>query len=528
MSEVRARIFFRSFIGAAHIIVSLYFIWLSKHMVDVAIGSQQESIVGSVIQMAVCVLLQIALSSVGSRLDVKNSTTLRNGLRYRFFRHIMTSKWSGREGMHTGEMMNRLESDVYKVADTMSRTLPAVLISGFQFVVAFIFLGSFDWRLSVAMVVIMPMALLASKAYVKYTRRYNKDIREMDSRLSAYMQENIQNRTLISTMKYTPQTMDDFESMQSTLGDKILRYTDFSLFSRRMVQLGFALGYLVGFTWCIIGLREGSISFGVMTALLQLVAQVQRPIVEFTRQLPSFIHITTSLDRLADISNMPLELFDDEVRLSGNVGVRVKDVEFSYPSDGLVIKGLNCDIKPLSMNAVVGPTGIGKSSLVRLILALVEPQKGSIELYDDTQSVKVSSATRCNIAYVPQGNSLLSGTVRSNLLLANPNATDEQMREALHTAVADFVFDLREGLDTQCMEKGSGFSEGQAQRIAIARGLLRSGSVLLLDEPTASLDIETEKTLLQRIREYANNKTIIIITHSATTATKCENIISLD
>lgn len=527
IAGLRVKIFTRSLLGMLHIFVSLYFIWQSKQLVDIATGVEQGSIWSGVAMLAVCILSQILLSTAGSRLEVNSEVLLRNRLRFKMFNHIMTSRWAGREGMHTGDLINRLDEDVFMISDTMCRVLPAVLVTGVQFVAAMLFLMSMDWRLAIAVVVIMPIALLLSRIYMKRVRRYTKDIREMDGRLNAYMQEYVQNKTLVSTMEYTVNATDDLATMQSLLRDLILRRTDFTLFSRKVIQSGFAVGYLTAFIWGIMGLKEGSITFGMMTAFLQLVAQVQRPIFDMSRQLPSFIHMTTSLDRLSDITQMPQELQGKEERLEGSVGLSFRDVKFSYPSDEPIFNHFNCEIKPNSINAIVGPTGVGKSTMVRLILALITPTEGSVEFYDSHRRVEASAKTRCNVAYVPQGNSLLSGSVRSNLLLANPDATDEQMRQALHTAVADFVLELPDGLDTQCGESGGGFSEGQAQRIAIARGLLRSGGLLLLDEPSAALDGGTEKVLLERLHRFAADKTVIMVTHSHAMSQQCDNIISL-
>ena len=274
-----------------------------------------------------------------------------------------------------------------------------------------------------------------------------------------------------------------------------------------MVSAAFSLGYIAAFLWGVYGISKGAITFGVMTAFLQLVGQVQRPLVNLARQIPSFIYSTTSIDRLMEMEDAPKEVAGHPVKL---------------------LQGLTFDFPPLSRTAIVGETGSGKSTLIRLMLALLKPVDGRVVLYDGTQEVPASAATRCNLVYVPQGNTLFSGSVRENLRMGNPEATEEEMKAALETAVADFVFSLPDGMDTRCGEGGAGLSEGQAQRIAIARGLLRPGSILLLDEFSSSLDPETEQRLMDNLTKKAAGKTMIFITHRERIAQLCERTCRID
>lgn len=508
--------------GCVRAAAMLGFIWTSKYLIDIATGSAEGSFRVYVPLLAGCMLVQLASGAAKARIGTRNEIRLRNELKYRIFTHLMESRWTGRDSFHTGDVMNRLDQDVAAVSGLVCISAPSAIATCVQLAGAFWLLARMDLRLALIIVALMPVAILLSKGFVRRLRRLTREIRMSDSKVQSHLQENLQHRTLISALEYTSKTTDELMSLQTDLQNKVMDRTDYSLFSRFMVQSGFAAGYLAVMLWGIYGLRNGSISFGVMAAFLQLVSQIQRPIVDLSRQVPGVVRVLTSVERLCELTDIPLEEQGDPVRLEGMQGVRFEDVTFTYPDgDSPVLDGFSHDFRPGSLTAVEGETGAGKSTMIRLITALLLPEKGRICLYDGKCSVTASPRTRCNIVYVPQGNTLISGTIRENLLLGNPDARDNELEDALHCAVADFVMELPDGLDTVCGESGAGLSEGQAQRIAIARGLLRPGGILLLDEPTSSLDPDTERELLGRLGKHVKNKTLIIITHRESVSSLC-------
>ena len=511
--------------GTTRIGISLTFVWQCKHLIDIATHQADGNIAIGLASMTGCIVLQLLLSSLVNRLYAHTEISLRNRLRQNLFEHILKSHWSGRETFHSGDMLNRMEEDVRTVTDLLAGSIPSAGITLFQLAGAALFLFCLDRRMAVVILLIMPLALLFSKFYMKRMRHLTREIRATDSRLQSHLQENLQHRTLISTLEYTSMAADMISTLQSGLKRLVMRRNSFSIFSGLTVQAGFALGYLTAFAWGIYGLDTGTVTFGTLTAFLQLVAQVQRPVVELARQIPAFISALTSVERIDELTSLPLEEQGEPLILKGKVGIRLENVTFAYP-DGKrkVIEHFTHDFEPGSLTAVLGETGSGKSTMVRLMLALLRPDGGNITLYDERQSLPASPLTRRNFVYVPQGNTLVSGTLRDNLLLGNPEATDAQMWKALHMAAADFVHELPQGLDTPCGEMGTGLSEGQAQRIAIARGLLRPGNIVLLDEPTSSLDSDTEQTLLERLSHTIQGKTLIIITHQMQTARLCDKI----
>lgn len=512
--------------GVLNVSVSLLFVFVCKHLIDIATGVSGDALNTYIAWMLGCLVAQLAFSAFRSCLVGRTETALQNELHRRLFVHLMESCWSGREKLHTGDMLNRLEEDVQTVTGALCGTIPSLFITLFQLGGALFFLSQLDIRLAAVVVCIMPVALLFSKGYVRKMRRLSREIRDTDSRIQSHLQENLQHRILIRTLEYTGQAVHRLVSVQTELWKKVRQRTDFSVFSRSMVQIGFMTGYAVAFLWGVFGLQKGTVTFGMMAAFLQLVAQIQRPMVDLSRQVPAFIRIFISAERLIELEELPQEQQGEPVRLEGEVGVRMEQVCFAYPeSSRPVLNRFSYDFKPGSLTAIVGETGVGKSTLLRLILALLRPEEGRVVFYHGSREVEASPQTRCNLSYVPQGNTLVSGTIRENLQMGNPKATDEEMKRALYLAVADFVLDLPDGLDTLCGERGTGLSEGQAQRIAIARGLLRPGSVLLLDEPTSSLDSETEKLLLQRLSGQLHGKTLILISHREAIAQLCTSVV---
>lgn len=514
--------------GMFRMAVSLAFVWLCKYVIDVATHQTAGSLSHGICLMVGCILLQLSLSAVSSRLYASTDVSLSNRMRSGLLTHLLKSRWNGRELFHSGDMLNRMEGDVSVVVRMMVGLFPSVGIVLSQLVGAAAFLLMLDRRMAVVILLIMPVALVFSKLYMMKMRKITREIRETDSRVQSHMQENLQHRTLIAALERTPMILNTMGSLQLGLKRLVMQRNSYSVFSSVLVQAGFAFGYVVAFSWGVYGLNKGTVTFGMLTAFMQLVAQVQRPVVDLSKMVPSFINGLTSVERLNELYSLPLEEQGAPVQLAGPVGIRLEHVTFRYPgSEREVLHDFSHDFAPGSLTAVLGETGSGKSTLLRLLLALLQPAEGRILLYAGREERTASPLTRGNFIYVPQGNTLVSGSLRHNLQLGNPEATDEQMYAALHTAAADFVADLPEGLDTPCGEKGEGLSEGQAQRIAIARGLLRSGSIILLDEPTSALDAETTRLLLQRLTEKVGSKTLILITHQEQTAHLCSHTVRL-
>ena len=497
---------------------ALGFVYVCKGMVDAAVAAlngAEESLWGWAVGMAGIIVLRILVGAVRTYLQARTDVKMRNKLRARMFDVLLRLQNDGGERRHTGDLLNRVLEDVRVVASAMSVSLPNVFGAGLQFVAALVFLMILDVRLAIVIVVIVPVGVLGGRFVARRLRQMTHDIRRTDSKVQSHLQESMQNLTVLQTMEYTDASSSSLGELQGALYSNEIRRVRFSIVSRIIVSLAMSSGHAIAFIWGAWGISTGVVSFGMMTAFLQLVGQIQRPLMELSQTLPSIIHAMASVDRIIEVEELPSERTEESIMLEGSVGVRMEDVSFAFPdSSADVISEFSYDFAPGSRTAIVGPTGVGKSTLIRLLLSLLRPREGKISLYTDSSAdVTVSPSTRCNLVYVPQGNSLFSGTIRENLLVGNPEASDEQMKEALNVAAADFVEQMPLGLETQCFEKGAGLSEVQAQRIAIARALLRPGKVLLLDEFSSALDAETEEVLMERLTSHMPDRTMIFITH---------------
>ena len=513
LRPLKWRVLLSAFLGLLQVSLSLAFVWYSKKVVDLATGEADGSLVRGVCFFAGILLLQIIIRTVSRYWEGFMVVEAQNSGRAKVFARVMKSIWQGRERFHSADTINRLEEDIRIVVDFLCVSLPGAMVTVCQFIASCIFLFALSPQLGWILVFIMPVAVVGSRLFFRKMRSLTGEIRRSDSLVQAHMQENIQHRIVVRTMGNTEEALEQLDDIQDDVRDKTLTRLGYSAFSRTIMQLGFMTGYAAAFVWSVYGISKGTVTYGLMTAFLQLVGQVQRPVAEFAGQIPAFIRALSSEDRLLELSEQVQEEQAPEVRLDGAPGIRVENLSFRYEGAvAPVFDGLSFDFKPGTMTAILGPTGSGKSTLVKVIMNLLKPTSGSVTLYDP--ATPSGPGTLCNFMYVPQGNSLMSGTIRQNLRLAAPKATDEQLYAALHDASADFVKDLPDGLDTVCAEVGQGLSEGQAQRIAIARALLRPGGILVLDEATSALDGDTESALLGNMaRKYHGSKTILCITH---------------
>ena len=513
--------------------IALCYVYISKSLVDVASGvgeggARELVLLGCA--MVLTILLRIGFQSCISYVESKAEIKIANSLRQREFDKLMHLKSDYRKHWHSGDLVNRMQSDVSAVASSIGRVIPNLTGAVLKFSAAFAYMLVLEARLAWLLVLVIPVGVFGGRFVLRRTRALTLAVREGDGKVQSHVQESVQHLPVIQGLEYGANSSSELEMIQNDFYSKIMRRTRFSIVARILTALAFSLGYAIAFLWGVRGIWLGSVSFGLMTAFLQLVGQIQRPLLEMSEQLPSLFHCSASIDRLMEIEAMPGEEEGEALMMDGIAGVRLENLSFHYPDgEEMIFDNFSHDFKPGSRTAVIGETGIGKSTLIKLLMSLLQADSGRITLYDmKGDCAEASSRTRCNMVYVPQGNTLFSGSIRENLLMGKPDADESQMREALHRAAADFVDRMPEGLDSQCFEAGGGLSEGQAQRIAIARALLRPGSILLLDEFSSALDPETEELLLERLNDGSSDKTMIFITHRERVADYCDSILRLD
>ena len=409
-------------IGLSSVVVSLAQVTAVRHAIDVASGAARGNLYWAVAVMGLLILCDFLLNISSTWVQNLLGIRAQNRMQQRMLDRILRSRWHGKEHFHSGDVLNRLEFDVANVVDFLTQTIPSTLSVFAMFVGAFCYLFAMDAVLALITVAIIPVFVGLSKLYVNRMRKLTKDVRAEDSRVQSTLQETIQHRMLIKTLESETMMVNRLEQTQGVLRHKVVKRTVFSVFSNTILNVGFALGYLVAFLWAALRMAANSLSFGGMTAFLQLVNRIQSPARSLTRLVPAFVSVFTAAERLMELEETPLDEQGEPVALESPCGIRLEHVGYAYEDGQDVLRDLSFDFKPGTCTAVLGETGAGKTTLIRLILGLVKPKDGKAEIYSGvysnvTNTVPLSPLTRCNLAYVPQGNTLLSGTVRDNLRL---------------------------------------------------------------------------------------------------------------
>lgn len=518
------------FVGISLVAVDLLFVAASKLVIDIATQTETTiSLPYACVALAIIIILQILLGTTSRWIKATLSVKAINKLQHRIYQRLLITEWKCLQQFHSGDIVNRIQKDTTEISQFITDILPNFFAILIKFIGAFVFLFLMDKTLALVVVIILPIFIVISRIYISKLKELTHKAKNIESAIQSYLQESLQHTNVLKTLLCIDQATEKLFYQHKELQQTIYHKTFYSSTTATLLNLGFASGYFFTFCWGAYNLSQSLITYGTLMAFIQLVSQIQGPIRSLTGFIPIFINVSTSIERLEELESLELESYHHSPKnLNIPKGIKIENLTFSYNENSRnIFEKFNLDIKPQSKVAIIGETGSGKTTLIRIILSLVHPTDGKVSIYSDSFNSPLTAEQRKFIAYLPQGNTLLSGTIRENLLLAKPNATESEIENVLRMACAEFVFNLPLKLDTQCSEKGGGFSEGQAQRICLARTFLREAPIFILDEATSALDNETEQKIIENISTYLSNRTIIFVTHRNAVLKICDKVVKI-
>lgn len=503
----------------------------SKYMIDIITGYETSKLWVMILIMVGSTIFSLAFSSIISRISTKLSIDINNDIQADIFDKIVDADWLSLNKYSNGDILNRFNGDISTVSSNAISWLPTIIIAVYNFIATFFVIMHYDWVMAVIALGSAPVMLLMSRFMIKKQRDYSKKVREMSSQLMTFEVEAFYNFDTIKSFGVAPHYSKKMRWWQGKFRDISLKYNLFSIKTNIFLSiLGTAVQF-IAFGYCLFRLWTNDITYGTMTLFLQQRSNLSSAFNSVVSIIPAFLNSSVSAHRIRELVELPREVHNPE---SGEMDkyadqgfeVQMKDVNFSYAEGTRVITESAFQAKPGEIVALVGPSGEGKTTMIRLILGLVRPDQGEVKLRAlGAREIKMNAETRHLFAYVPQGNTILSGTIAENMRMVKEDATDEEIVEALKVSCAwEFVEKLPLQINNSVGERGRGLSEGQAQRIAIARAVLRDAPILLLDEATSALDVTTERTVLRNIVKQHPNKTCIVTTHRPSVLNLCQRV----
>ncbi|WP_118195427.1 ABC transporter ATP-binding protein [Albibacterium indicum] len=519
----RSELFWYFIIELAAIFLSLAFVYWSKQAVDFAIAKDSSALKEALILSAVCLLLAMFGRIFSRWLNERTRIAMLSDLQNSVTRNQMMASWKVVKQLHSGDIQVRIHSDCKEIVYMIGYSWLSFMLTTIRLLASFGFLWSMDPMLALLILAISPL-LIFSKVYFKKLRKLNTDTKEAESVFGNVLQENLRFRLSIRVLGMHRTRWAKTKGSQEQLVRLKKRLLNFSTLSQGMVKLVMNAGFLLTFVWGVYRLYTNEISFGTMTAFLQLVGRVQAPMLGMMAFVPLFIRFRTSVQRVQELMNVDIEEEEEAEIISTPKAIRVAGLTFGY-EDRLVIDNLHAVMRVGKPTALLGASGKGKTTFIRLLLALLDPDSGQIDIHADQRLISLKKKHRANMAYVPQGDKLFTGTIRENLAIGEVAPTMDDIKRVLYIACAEFVYGLPNGLDTYIGESGYGLSEGQAQRIAIARALLNDCSIWIFDEVTSALDEKTSDLLMDRLLEAGDDKILIFATHDMALANNCDEVI---
>ena len=549
-ARYKGAIFFYLILGVFSSTLGLVSSVASKYLIDIITGYKVEKLsllIGITLGSA---LFSLIFNNVIGRISLKLSIDINNDIQADIFDKIIDADWMAMNQYSNGDILNRFNSDINTVSSNAISWLPNIVLAFYNFIATFVVIIHYDRIMAVLAFASAPFLLLVSRVVIKKQREYGKKVREMSSKVMAFEVETFYNFDTIKSFGIAPKYSKKLRWWQAKFKDMNLKYNMFSIKTGIYMSLVGMLVQYSAFGYCLFRLWTHDITYGTMTLFLQQRGNLEGAFNKVISIIPSFLNSSISAHRIRELIDLPKEVHipqsnELDVFAEDGFSVEMKDVDFSYLKGNQVITDSAFCARPGEIVALVGPSGEGKTTMIRLILGLIRPEKGRVSIQwnrpqgdtgdgqrektaaadTDRFEVEMNADTRHLFAYVPQGNTILSGTIAENLRMVKEDATDEELIEALKIACAwEFVEKMPKGLDSVVMEKGRGLSEGQAQRIAIARAVLRDSPILLLDEATSALDVTTERMVLRNIVQQRPNKTCIVTTHRPSVLNLCQRV----
>ena len=531
-NRYKKTIAFYLFLGIFSTVFSLISSLASKQLIDIVTGYKKDQMLIMAVVMVSMALFSLIFSSVISRVSLKLTITIQNDIQSDIFQKIQEASWLSISDYHSGDILNRFATDVGTVAGNAITWLPSLVISLFNFVATFLVIMYYDATMALISLASAPIMLFVSQYLMGRMREYSKKVKELNSQVMAFEQETFSNMNTIKAFGITDHYASELKRWQSTYKEFNLDYNKFSIKTNIALSLlGMVVQY-ASFGWGVYRLWSGHITYGEMTLFLSQGTKLSSAFNSLVGYIPHVLNSSVSAGRVLELVKLPREIHHEKEsnemreKMDQGFSVLLQDVFYRYVEDKAVLQESDFIAKPNEIVAIVGPSGEGKTTMLRLFLGLIMPDKGKASLRDcEGNEVSMNADTRQFFSYVPQGNTIFSGTIADNLRLIKHDATDEEIIEALQIACAwDFVEKMPQGINSPVGERGRGLSEGQAQRIAIARAVLRDAPIMLLDEATSALDVETERKVLRSIIQKKPNKTCIVATHRPSVLTMCQRV----